>query len=391
MSERIRIGVIGAGLVAQWEHIPNLLRLSERFSVVGVCDPSPGARAFVDRHFGLPTFADSDALLTERLDAVLIASPDFTHVEETLKALAAGLHVFCEKPLCYGPAQADAIIAARDKAGTVVQVGYMKRHDPAYEACLELLPDDAGKLSYVSVEVSDPDSWPYVDTHPHAFVGDLPGDLIAAGNASKSRQIEEALGFAPPPDIARGFAERYCSSLVHDVNATTGLLDRLGVPDGEIIGGAFFANGNGGTGTVRLLGGQAIWQMTHLAVPDLADYRERIALYFDDRIVELRFPSPYLNHFPTRLIVSRSDGRRLDTSEIRPGFGEAFVNELEAFWASIATGAVVRNRVEQARRDQSMLCDLTRHVCGQRPTVHVQQVGGGRPAQGRRTRDEAAA
>ena len=76
------------------------------------------------------------------------------------------------------------------------------------------------------------------------------------------------------------------------------------------------------------------------------------------------FPSPYLNHFPTRLTVRRSDGRRLETREIRPDFGEAFVLELEAFWSAIVNATPVRNTVEQAGRDQRLLCDLARHVAG---------------------------
>lgn len=391
MMDRIRIGVIGAGLIAQWEHIPNLLRLRNRYTLVGVSDPSQAARDFISSQFGVPTFADGDALLEQPLDAVLIAAPDFLHVEETLKALSRRLHVFCEKPLCYGPAEADRVIAARQEAGTVVQIGTMKRHDPAYEACLDLLPDTAEGLSYVSVEVNDPDFWPYVDVHPCALVNDLPEALIADGRAAKTRQIAEALGFEPTPEIAAGFAGSYCSSLVHDVNATLGLLDRMGVPDGEVIGGSFFADGKGGMGTVRLLGGQAVWQMTHLTVPALADYSERIALYFDDRIVELQFPSPYLNHFPTGLFLRQSDGRRLETRQIRPEFGEAFVRELEAFWASIATGAPVRNTVETARRDQALLCDMARHVAGRQPgAAAASQVTGRPPAEAPARQPEVA-
>ena len=179
-----------------------------------------------------------------------------------------------------------------------------------------------------------PDSWPYVATHP-VRAGQRPArgpDRRRPGGEGRS-QIAEALGFAPTPEIERGFAGSFCSSLVHDVNATTGLLDRLGVADtdGEIVNAAFFANGDGGLATIRLRGGQAVWQMTHLAVPAIADYDERITLTFDDRIVELRFPSPYLNHFPTRLTVRHSDGRRLETREIRPDFGEAFVLRARGF------------------------------------------------------------
>ena len=79
---------------------------------------------------------------------------------------------------------------------------------------------------------------------------------------------------------------------MHDVNAVHGLLDALGIADGEIVGAQLFAGGEGGQGAVRLLGGQALWNMVHLTVPGLADYRERITLYFDDAALELEFPSP---------------------------------------------------------------------------------------------------
>nr|HMN84789.1 Gfo/Idh/MocA family oxidoreductase [Bauldia sp.] len=365
--------------IAQWEHIPNLLRLADRFRLAGVADPSPAARRFVERQFGVPAFADSDALLAEPLDAVVIASPDHTHTGETLKALSRRLHVLCETPLCYGPEEADAIIAARAAAGTVVQVGSMKRFDPAYETCLDLL-DPAESLRFISVQVTDPDSQPYAEVHPHALVSDLPEAAVENGRRARQRQIAAALGFDPEPELRAGFAGTFSSSLVHDVNLTHGLLDRMGIPDGEIVGASFFAGGQGGLATIRLLDGDAAWHMSYLALPGVADYRERIALHFAERIVELDFPSPYLNHVPTRLTVRRSDGRRLETQEIRPGYGEAFVRELEAFWSAIATGAAVRNTVEEARRDQALLCGLAQTVIARRDSGRGTRRGGAEAA-----------
>lgn len=85
--------------------------------------------------------------------------------------------------------------------------------------------------------------------------------------------------------------------------------------------------------------------MTHIVVPKVADYRERIGLYFDDRIIELTFPAPYLNNHPARLVVRQWQGGRLETREIKAGFGEAFVREPGAFWDAIVLGAPVRNGV----------------------------------------------
>src|SRR6516165_5966948 len=134
---RIKVGVIGAGTISQVEHVPNLVRLTEKFEVAGIADPSKISRDFVRRTYGVRGFATVDELLGERLDAVVIGSPDALHHEQLLSALERGLHVFCEKPLCYSPADIDDVIRARDKAGKVVQVGYTKRYDPNYQLALD--------------------------------------------------------------------------------------------------------------------------------------------------------------------------------------------------------------------------------------------------------------
>lgn len=355
---RVRIGVIGAGLVAQVEHVPNLLRLKDRFEIQGVCDPSAVARGFMAERYGLATFSTLEDLLALPLDAVVIASPDPLHHEHVLAAFAHGLHVFCEKPLCYALRNIEAAIIARNASGRILQVGYMKRFDPSYEAALVSLPGTAATLRHISVEVSDPDAWPFIRHHDSCRGGDVRADLIAAVNIKQREQV--ALAVPAPLDEAayRGFCNAYCSALVHDVNAVHGLLDALGVPDGEIIGASLFAGGDGGYGAIRLLGGRALWSMTHIATPKLPDYRERITLYFDDASLELEFPSPWLNHQPTRLIIRRGDGHRLSTQDIRTGYEEAFVEQLKGFWSAIVDGTPVRNTAEHAARDMTLLCGL---------------------------------
>ena len=358
MAQRIRIGVIGAGGVAQIEHIPNLLCLKQKFELAGVCDPSTAARDFVATNFGVPVFENLDALLSLPLDAVIIASPDPLHLEQVLGCLARGLHVFCEKPLCYSAADIGRVIAARDAAGKVLQVGYMKRFDPGYEAAITAMPGTASSLRHVSVEVNDPGAWPFIRHHDWRRGADVSADLVAAVNEKQKEQVARAVPVALDGAAYRGFINAYCSSIVHDVNAVHGLLDTLGVPPGEITGAQLFANGDGGHGSVRLLGGQALWTRVHLTVPALADYRERITLYFDDAALELEFPSPWLNHHPARLTIKTSAGHRLKTEAIRSGYEDAFVEELKGFWLAIAEGAPVRNSAEHARRDMQLLCGL---------------------------------
>jgi predicted dehydrogenase len=356
--KRIRIGVVGAGLIGQVEHIPNLLRLKKYYELVGVVDASAAMRAELQAR-GLTAYSDYQQLLDTDIDAILVAAPDQYHAEITMAALTRGKHVFCEKPLCFSVDEAKEVALARDAARKVVQIGYMKRFDPSYELLLSMLPRDASQLRLISVEVQDPDSWPF-NQHQGDYLktSDVPPDLIAKGNELCKQQVQRATGRVLTGADMWGFTNSYCSSLIHDINAVHGMLDVMSIDTGKVVGAAFFADGYGGHGSVRLTGCKGLWQMTHLFVPQVGDYNERITLYFSNLVLELTFPSPYLNYFPTRLTVSRSEGNVWQKTEYRASYEEAFIRELIGFWASITDGKPVRNTVECASRDLRLAADL---------------------------------
>jgi len=351
----LRVGVVGAGLIAQVEHIPNLIALRDRFELVGIADPSATVRAAIGERHGVATHETLDSLLEERLDALVVAVPDALHADAVLAGLGAGLHVFCEKPLCFTDREAREIAERRDAAGRIVQVGYMKRFDPNYEAALEQVPADGRGLRYVSVEISDPDSWPFVGHRPLVRADDVAPELVDDLRARQRAQAAEALGAAVDGDDLRGYADPLMSGVVHAVNAVHGMLDAMGIPDGEVVAGQIWSHGEGGAGSVSLLDGRALWHLAQVLVPGVAWYRERYTLHFDDRVVELEFPAPYLNHQQTRLVVRRSDGRRLETLHVEAGYEEAFVRELEWFHAAATGTAPARNTVEEAARDARLL------------------------------------
>src|SRR5438309_1126264 len=162
-AERVRVGVIGCGMVAQAEHLPNLLSLDRHFEIAALADPSKIVREAMASRYGVagvhPDYRD--LLAAGGLDAVVVAAPAATHAEIVVAALESGVHVFVEKPLCITLADVDRIVAARDRAGKVVQVGYMKRHDPAWERMLAELPGSADELRYIRVMCHDPEWLPF--------------------------------------------------------------------------------------------------------------------------------------------------------------------------------------------------------------------------------------
>ena len=190
---RLRVALVGAGLVGQAAHAITLAEDRARFDFVAVVDPSPTVRAGVAARYGVPhavgTLAEAVGL---GLDAVVVAVPDPAHLDTCLEALAAGLHVFCEKPLVTRLADADALIAAR--GDRVLQCGYMKLYDPAVERLVELLDDGPAELVYLSIEVNDPDQLPFVD-HLGLLVGhDVPADLVARTRAAGAQAVDDTLG-----------------------------------------------------------------------------------------------------------------------------------------------------------------------------------------------------
>jgi predicted dehydrogenase len=81
-------------------------------------------------------------------------------------------------------------------------------------------------------------------------------------------------------------------------------------------------------------------------------------------VYDLEFPSPYLNHQPTRLVERRSDGHHLREINHRPSYAEPFVEELKAWHAAITEGKPVVNTVEQATRDIELLAGFARLANG---------------------------
>ena len=364
MNDRIRIGVVGCGLISQVEHIPNVLALKSKFELRGVSDPSASVRAAMSEKFATKAVASPDELIALDLDALLIATPDSWHGVLAERAMRAGLHVFSEKPLCYGVAEIDSLAKVQEETGKLLQVGYMKRFDPSYEQACALIGGRGDKLRFLSVEVNDPDAWPFVAHHSLVSGHDVSADIIAETQRRRRDQVHAALGFEPEPVMFKGFAGAYCSALVHDVNAVHGLLSAMEMEVGRVQGASIFAGGGGGHASIALRKGEALWTMNYIEVPKVADYCERISLYFDDEILDLIFPAPYLNHHPTKLVRRRSNGAVLETTAIRTDYSEAFVRELEGFHAAVAGKGPLRNPISDARRDQALLVAMARRVAG---------------------------
>jgi predicted dehydrogenase len=123
VTDRTRIGLLGAGAIAQLAHLPVLAKM-RGVELVGLCDSDAAkARALADR-FGVPNvFTDIDDLLElDTLDAVVVATPNHLHEPHVLSVLARKLNVLCERPLALSARGVERILAAATRAERIVAV-----------------------------------------------------------------------------------------------------------------------------------------------------------------------------------------------------------------------------------------------------------------------------
>ncbi|NPV08033.1 MAG: Gfo/Idh/MocA family oxidoreductase [Anaerolineae bacterium] len=144
MEGTIGIGVIGCGAIAQEAHLPNYASHPQA-RLVAVADVDPDRAQEVAVRFGVPhVYSDyAELLARDDIQAVSVCTPNYLHAEQTIAAAAAGKHVLCEKPMAVTLEEADEMIAAADKAGVQLMVGFTHRFYPFNQKARDLIAEGA--------------------------------------------------------------------------------------------------------------------------------------------------------------------------------------------------------------------------------------------------------
>ena len=340
---RIRIGVVGCGLISQVMHLPYLTELSDRFELAALCDIAPEvAQGCAERYGVSRVFTRWEELIAEPLDAVLVATSG-DHAPVVIAAARAGRHVMVEKPLALCSSDCELVVDAARDAGVCVLVGTMKRYDPAFERLAELLPgaDDLRLIRVTTLESPIP---PYVGHYPlvkrTGTAEHLPPELELAEQAA----IDKAVG-------AAGEQTRWCyrrivvQTLVHELNMLGGL---LGAPD-EIRSVSLTPRCVG----INMRFGEVECHLSWVSLPGIARYRQELAFYAPAQRLTLQLPSPFLRSMPSRLIVeggTPGTAASWERDEV-VSYDEAFKRELVEFADCITTGREPRTPAADGLRD----------------------------------------
>jgi scyllo-inositol 2-dehydrogenase (NADP+) len=145
----MRVAYVGLGWATRAFHLPGAKRLAS-VEIVGGTDPSDDQRARWTKDTNTPAFATLEELLEGAApEAVVVATPPDSHADLCARSLAAGVHVFCEKPFVASTSEADEVIAAAAEAGRRVAVNHQYREFPIFAAVKDRIgSEDAGRLVF---------------------------------------------------------------------------------------------------------------------------------------------------------------------------------------------------------------------------------------------------
>jgi myo-inositol 2-dehydrogenase/D-chiro-inositol 1-dehydrogenase len=149
MGDLVRVGVVGAGMIAGC-HV-RAFSATPGVEVVGVADPRRHKAEDLAATVGAAPCAGLEDILGLDVDVVSVCTPPRTHADLAVRAVGSGRHVFCEKPLATDLEDARRIVRAAEASDRVVMVGHVSRFEPEHRAAKELV--EGGYVGEVAMMV----------------------------------------------------------------------------------------------------------------------------------------------------------------------------------------------------------------------------------------------
>ncbi|MBR4539008.1 MAG: Gfo/Idh/MocA family oxidoreductase [Clostridia bacterium] len=150
--DKVRIGIIGCGGIANNKHMPSLAKLPE-VEMVAFCDIVEERAQKAAKDFGTPDakwYVDYKELLARKdIDVVHVLTPNKQHSFITVDALESGKHVMCEKPMAINSAEAKKMLDAAKRTGKKLTIGYQNRYKSEIQYLKKCIENgDLGEIYY---------------------------------------------------------------------------------------------------------------------------------------------------------------------------------------------------------------------------------------------------
>jgi predicted dehydrogenase len=329
-ERRLRVGVLGAGQIAQAAHFESCTK-ARNAALFAICDVAADlAQRMAITHGASRTYADYDAMLADPdIDAVIIATADAFHVPASIKALEAGKHVLCEKPVGLSVEEAEALAKVVKASGKHFQIGHMKRFDAGLQAAKAFIDTEMGDLVALK-------AWYCDSTHRYAMT-DAVQPLVVSSVASRKPLSN------PKVDLKRYYMLAHGCHLVDtaryfagDINAVSARLSERGGMKSWFIDVEFLSGALG---------------HLDLTVAVRMDWHEGFQIYGAQGSVIGKTFNPWFFKSSEVDVFREKDGT---SSRILGADGHFYRRQLEAFADVILdgktmTGASIEDGVESVR------------------------------------------
>lgn len=355
VNQRLRLGVVGLGSVAQLVYVPLLSRNADLFRIAAVCDLAAERVDEFGDAYGVPGrfTAVSELLAAGGIDALLLLTSG-SHGEAIAAAQQAGVPVLCEKPLAYTLAEVDVLAPSPP-----VQLGYMKLYDPAVTEALDQV-SQLGRLRSVEVLVLHPTPGRQLQ---HMRLPAPASPTNAASTAAIRNLAVQALGEAAADRFGTLYTGVALGSIVHELSLIRSLAgpitkvhhadvwpEDVDPPSVEILGSTH----SGARVSIR-------WHY----LPDHPAYHEEVRVHGEAGVLTLRFPTPYVLNAPTELTVTAPSAGGEQVRRFT-AFDEAFELQLQAFHTMVTTGTAPASGIPEGRADIVTCQQIIRRLAEQR-------------------------
>jgi predicted dehydrogenase len=323
MGDSVDIGLIGCGLIAQLSHLPHLLD-DPTARVRFVCDQDPARLRLASEQVpAAQATTDYEDVLASDVEAVLITTHDLGHRSLVLDALAAGKHVFVEKPLALAAAHAEEVAERAAATGRYVAVGYQRAHDPALPRLADLL-GELGEVGLVHMHDVCHDN--------DLVVGEIVGDRLGSESFRKGRsdfgdrEAWRRLGtslFGELPDALLDTYRLVHNLACHDLAVLIALLgEPLSVEFAEFWPAHY---------------GIVVWRFAEarcvLEIGQTARkwFDQQLVVYGSEATLKASWPSPFVVGTPTTVELRRMRGTSEESVAERGSHRSSFRAELKDF------------------------------------------------------------
>jgi predicted dehydrogenase len=349
---KLRIGVLGCGAIAQAAHFESCTKASNA-ELFAVCDV---AEDLMQRmritHGAARGYTNFDAMLADPdVDAIIIATSDAFHVPLSMRALRAGKHVLCEKPIGIAVEEVEALRRTVQETGLVLRIGHMKRFDPGIESARRFIADEMGELTALK-------AW-YCDSTSRYLVTDAVQPLI----------VRTAGALKPTIDIRRDLRRYYM--LAHGSH----LVDTARYLAGDIeeVSARFSDRGGMRCWFVDVAFASGALGHLDLTVAIRMDWHEGFQAYGQHGSIVAKTYNPWLFRSSHVEIFRESDGSYHRTLGADAHF---YRRQLEAFANAVAgegdtEGATVEDGVASVRA----MAAITQSLATKRPVRLIDSSG----------------